>query len=170
MCLRANACPSVDATKQRQTLRNDFQAACVASVGRCDVDVWKHHIRGHPGPPSLQICAMAFSSLQIFFCQAPQLCCRLRGGGQKRRVDGTPTSANSEGQRQTKGAKQEDMTFIFDTRWTGNAEWHGSKSHSVFFSADRRNEERNQQQIRSKRNAWQKEKAYPFHTRNGKWR
>ena len=110
------------ATKQRQTLRDDFQAACIASVGRCDVKVSEHDVRGHPGP-SLS------TNLRdgIFRCKSssakhPNCAARCAVVAKSVKWTATPAGANSEGQRQTKAAKQEDpIRFRIHLRHDGLA-------------------------------------------------
>ena len=68
------------ATKQRQTLRDDFQAACVASVGRCDVEISEHNVRGHPGPSLSANLRDGISRCKSSSAKNPNC--------QKRRVDG----------------------------------------------------------------------------------
>ena len=64
------------------------QLAATKQRRRCDVDVSEHNVRGLFGPLPLCKSARRHFPLQIFFCQAHTLCCMLRGGCQKRRMDG----------------------------------------------------------------------------------
>ena len=97
--------------------RDDFQAACVVSVGRCDVKVSEHDVRG-------QICAMAFSAANPLLPSTPTVLHAARWWPK------ASSGANSEGQKQKKAAKQEDpirfRTHLHSMDWQCR-EWHGSK-------------------------------------------
>ena len=106
------------ATKQRQTLCNDFQAVCVSLLSEGVMSRSRSITFVETrAPPSLQICAMAFSAGNPLLPSTPMVLHAARWWPKSVEWTVTSAGANSEGQRREARGPDKPQ----NPSWTGNA-------------------------------------------------
>ena len=88
--------------EERQTVRDDLQAAFINANSRKKVKILDADVRGHPGRPARR--SPPEGSLVV---RAPLMSCKLHGGGHVNRVVGHTSRKRTRGETGTRGGARE---------------------------------------------------------------